>query len=111
MIELTSTVDDRYLTADHRMLRDMVREFAVNEIEPVARELDREARFPWENVAKMAKLGLFGVPWPEKYGGVGMDTLASSIVSEELAKFCPSHSITVGANITLAASPIYAFGN
>ncbi len=110
MIELTSTVDDRYLTDDHRMLRDMVREFAVNEIEPIARELDREARFPWENVAKMAELGLFGVPWPEKYGGVGMDTLASSIVSEELAKFCPSHSITVGANITLAASPIYAFG-
>ncbi len=110
MTELTSSVDDRYLSDDHRMLRSMVREFAQKEIVPIAREVDREGRFPWANVAKMAELGLFGVPWPEKYGGAGMDTLASSIVSEELAKFCPSHSITVGANITLAASPIYQFG-
>ncbi len=111
MIELSSSVDDRYLTDEHRMLRGMVREFAENEVMPIAREIDREGRFPWDNVAKMAELGLFGVPWPEKYGGVGMDTLASSIVSEEMAKFCPSHSITVGATITLAASPIYEFGN
>ena len=66
MIELTSTVDDRYLSDEHRMLRDMVREFAENEIAPIAREVDRDARFPWANVAKMAELGLFGVPWPEK---------------------------------------------
>jgi butyryl-CoA dehydrogenase len=110
MIELMSSVDDRYLTDEHRMLRAMVREFAENEIVPVAQEIDEQARFPWENVAKMAELGLFGVPWPEAYGGAGMDTLASTLVSEELAKFCPSHSITVGANITLAASPIYEFG-
>ena len=111
MIELTSSVDDYYLTDEHRMLRAMVREFAENEILPIARDIDREASFPWDNVAKMAELGLFGVPWPEEYGGAGMDTLASSIVSEELAKFCPSHSITVGATITLAASPIHQFGN
>ncbi len=92
------------------MLRSMVREFAQNEVAPIAREIDRDARFPWENVAKMAELGLFGVPWPEEYGGVGMDVLASAIVGEELAKFCPSHSITVGATISLAASPIYQFG-
>lgn len=110
MNELTSTVDDRYLSDEHRMLRDMVREFAKGEIEPIAGEIDREARFPWDNVAKMAKLGLFGVPWPEEYGGVGMDVLASAIVGEELAKVCPSHSITVGATISLAASPIYEFG-
>jgi butyryl-CoA dehydrogenase len=110
MSQLTSSVDDRYLSDEHRMLRDMVREFAEKEIVPVARELDREGRFPWHNAAKMAELGLFGVPWPEKYGGAGMDTLASSIVSEELSKFCPSHSITVGATISLAASPIYEFG-
>lgn len=110
MTELTSSVDERYLTEEHRMLREMVRDFARNEIEPVAGTLDRECRFPWENVAKMAALGLFGVPWPEKYGGVGMDTLASTLVAEELSKVCPSHSITVGANITLAAAPIYDFG-
>jgi butyryl-CoA dehydrogenase len=110
MIELTSTVDDRYLTDEHRMLREMVREFAQNEIAPIAGEIDREARFPWKNVAKMAGLGLFGVPWAEKYGGVGMDTLAGALVSEELAKVCPSHSITVGATISLAASPINDVG-
>jgi alkylation response protein AidB-like acyl-CoA dehydrogenase len=110
MIELTSTVDDRYLTDEHRMLQAMVREFAENEIVPIAREIDAQARFPWENVAKMAELGLFGVPWPEEYGGAGMDALGAALVSEELAKFCPSHSITVGATITLAAAPIYDFG-
>jgi butyryl-CoA dehydrogenase len=111
MSQLTSSVDDRYLTDEHRMLREMVREFAENEIAPIAGEVDREARFPWENVPKMAELGLFGVPWPEEYGGVGMDVLAGSIVSEEMAKVCPSHAITVGATISLAASPIYHFGN
>ncbi|HSG81234.1 MAG TPA: acyl-CoA dehydrogenase family protein, partial [Gemmatimonadota bacterium] len=111
MKELRSSVDDRYLTDDHRMLRDMVREFAQNEIAPIAGQIDRDATFPWENVAKMADLGLFGVPWPEEYGGAGMDYVASSLVSEELAKVCPSHSITVGATITLAASPIYQFGS
>ncbi len=110
MSELTSSVDDRYLTDDHRMLRSMVREFAEKEIAPVAGAFDKEGLFPWPNVAKMAELGLFGVPWPEEYGGVGMDVLASALVSEELSKFCPSHSITVGATISLAASPIYYFG-
>ncbi len=110
MIELKSSVDDRYLTDEHRMLRAMVREFAQKEVAPVAGDYDRDNRFPWDNVAKMAELGLFGVPWPEEYGGVGMDVLASAIVGEELAKFCPSHSITVGATISLAASPIYEFG-
>nr|NIN72432.1 acyl-CoA dehydrogenase [Gemmatimonadota bacterium]NIO32139.1 acyl-CoA dehydrogenase [Gemmatimonadota bacterium] len=108
---LSSSVDDQYLSDEHRMLRDMVREFAENEIAPVAREFDREGKFPWANVAKMAELGLFGIPWPEKYDGAGMDVLASALVSEELSKICPSHSITVGATISLAASPIYYFGN
>ncbi len=110
MAELKSSVDDRYLSDEHRMIRDTVREFARAEIAPVARELDRESKFPWDNVAKMAELGLFGVPWPEEYGGVGMDLLGAAVVVEELAKVCPSHSITVGATISLAASPIYEFG-
>lgn len=93
------------------MLREMVREFAGNEIAPVAAQLDAESRFPWDNTAKMAELGLFGIPWPEKYGGAGMDVLAAALVGEELSKVCPSHSITVGATISLAASPIYEFGS
>ncbi len=110
MIELSHSIDERYLSADHRMLRDMVREFAENEIAPVAGELDRKQQFPWENVKKMAELGLFGVPWPEEYGGIGMDVLAAIITVEELARVCASHSITVGAQISLAASPIHDFG-
>jgi butyryl-CoA dehydrogenase len=92
------------------MLREMVREFAENEIVPIAGEFDREGKFPWANVAKMAELGLFGIPWPEEYDGAGMDVLASALVSEELSKVCPSHSITVGATISLAASPLFYFG-
>ncbi len=111
MMELSASIDNRYLSDDHRMLRDTVREFAENEIAPVAGEIDRESRFPWENVAKMAELGFFGVPWPEEYGGVGMDLLAAVIMVEELARVCASHSITVGAQISLAASPIYEFGD
>ena len=107
---LTSSIDDHYLSDEHRMLRDMVREFAENEIAPIAGEVDREGKFPWANVAKMAELGLFGIPWPEEYDGAGMDVLASALVSEELSKVCPSHSITVGATISLAASPLFYFG-
>ncbi len=110
MIELSQSIDERYLNDDHRMLRETVREFAANEIAPIAGELDRDAKFPWDSVKKMAELGLFGVPWPEEYGGVGMDVLAAIITVEELAKVCASHSITVGAQISLAASPIHEFG-
>ncbi|MEE9245729.1 MAG: acyl-CoA dehydrogenase family protein [Gemmatimonadota bacterium] len=110
MRELSESIDERYLSDDHRLLRETVRDFASNEIAPVAGELDRRSEFPWENVKKMADLGFFGVPWPEEYGGVGMDVLAAVITVEELAKVCASHSITVGAQISLAASPIYEFG-
>ncbi len=110
MSQPSCSVDDRYLSEDHRMLRAMVREFAEKEIPPVARQQDRDAEFPWANVAKMAELGLFGVPWPEEYGGVGMDVLAAAVMTEELARFDASHSITVGATISLAASPINEFG-
>jgi len=105
MIEL-----DQYLEDHHIMLRDMVREFAEAEIAPVAAELDEREEFPWENAAKMAELGLFGIPWPEQYGGAGMDLMASVIVSEELARVDASHSITVGAHTSLCGAPIYRWG-
>ncbi|HET7322659.1 MAG TPA: acyl-CoA dehydrogenase [Longimicrobiaceae bacterium] len=100
----------RYLDEQHLLIRDMVREFARNEIAPVARELDETAEFPWENVKKMAELGLFGVPWSEELGGTGMDTLAYMLVIEELAKVDASHAITISAHTTLGTSPIVAFG-
>ena len=77
------TTFDLYLEDHHLMLRDMVREFAEAEIAPVAAGLDDREEFPWDNAAKMAELGLFGIPWPEEYGAAGMDLMASVIVAEE----------------------------
>ncbi|MDH3428278.1 MAG: acyl-CoA dehydrogenase family protein, partial [Gemmatimonadota bacterium] len=101
---------DLYLEDHHQMLREMVREFAETEIAPVASQHDEAESFPWENGAKMSELGLFGIPWPEQYGGAGMDLLASVIVVEELARIDASHSIMVGAHTSLAAYPIYGWG-
>ncbi len=101
---------DLYLEDHHRMLREMVREFAETEIAPIAAEYDESEAFPWESGAKMSELGLFGIPWPERYGGADMDLLAAVIVVEELARIDASHSIMIGAHTSLAAYPIYAWG-
>lgn len=101
---------DLYLEDHHRMLREMVREFAESEIAPIASEYDESEEFPWESGAKMSALGLFGIPWPERYGGADMDLLAAVIVVEELARIDASHSIMVGAHTSLAAYPIYGWG-
>ncbi|HET8657050.1 MAG TPA: acyl-CoA dehydrogenase family protein [Longimicrobiaceae bacterium] len=100
-----------YLDENHRLIRDMVRDFAQREIAPVAGALDRNSEFPWENVKKMAELGLLGVPWPEALGGAGLDYLSYVIVIEELARVDASHAITVSAHTTLGTSPIVSFGN
>ena len=102
---------DAYLEDHHRMMRDMVRDFAESEIAPVASEYDEKEQFPWETAAKMAELGLFGIPIPEEYGGAGMDLLASVIAIEELARVDASHSITVGAHVGLACEPILRWGS
>ncbi|HEX8692635.1 MAG TPA: acyl-CoA dehydrogenase [Longimicrobium sp.] len=101
---------ERYFDENHLMIRDMVRDFAQNEIAPVAAELDRSSEFPWENVRKMGELGLFGIPWPEELGGSGMDGVAYMIVIHELARVDASHAITVSAHTTLGTSPIVNFG-
>ena len=101
---------DLYLEDHHTMLREMVREFAESEIAPIAAEHDESEEFPWETGARMAELGLFGIPWPEAYGGADMDLLASVIVVEELARIDASHSIMVGAHTSLAAYPLYGWG-
>jgi butyryl-CoA dehydrogenase len=100
-----------YLTGDHHQLREVVREFAEQEIKPVAREHDLSSTFPWENVKRMGELGFLGAPWPEDLGGAGMDLLSYIILIEELARVDASHSITVSAHTTLGTSPIVRFGN
>jgi butyryl-CoA dehydrogenase len=101
---------ERYFDEHHVAVRDMVRDFAQSEIRPVAGELDQSADFPWDNVKKMAELGLFGIPWPEELGGAGMDDISYMIAIHELAKVDASHAITVSAHTTLGTSPIVRFG-
>lgn len=101
---------ERYFDENHLMVRDMVRDFARDEIAPVAGALDQSGDFPWENVRKMSELGLLGIPWEEALGGAGMDTIAYMIVIHELAKVDASHAITVSAHTTLGTSPIVSFG-
>ena len=99
-----------YFTDQHESLRHEVRDFAESEIAPVARELDAQSRFPWENVRKMAERGWFGVNVPEQYGGLGLDYISYILVIEELARVDASHAITISAHSTLGMSPILAFG-
>ncbi|HET9438999.1 MAG TPA: acyl-CoA dehydrogenase family protein, partial [Longimicrobiales bacterium] len=102
---------DLYFNQEHEALRQQVREFAEAEIAPVATQLDAESRFPWENVKKMAEMGLFGVNVPREYGGLGLDYISYIMVIEELARVDASHSITISAHSTLGSSPILAFGS
>src|SRR5690554_348058 len=102
---------DVYLSESHQELRHRIREFAEGEIAPVARELDETGTFPWENVRKMADLGLFGVSVPKEYGGLGLDYFSYILVIEELARVDASHAITVSAHSTLGSSPILNFGD
>ncbi|HIG50913.1 MAG TPA: acyl-CoA dehydrogenase [Candidatus Marinimicrobia bacterium] len=92
------------------MLRGMVRDFARNEVKPLAQKLDEKGDFPYESVKKMAELGLMGIPWDEKYGGTGMDTMALVIAIEEIGKVCPSTSATMMAHTSLGTAPIAIFG-
>ena len=99
----------RYFKEEHFLLRDMVKDFAVNEVRPQAKEVDTGI-FPKENIDKMAELGLMGIPWEEKYGGNGMDTLALVIAIEELGKECASTAATMMAHTSLGTGPIAIFG-
>ena len=98
-----------YFNEEHILLRDMVKDFAVNEIRPNAQNVDTGV-FPTDNIEKMAELGLMGIPWDEKYGGNGMDTLALVIAIEELGKECASTAATMMAHTSLGTSPIAIFG-
>ncbi len=102
---------DFELTDEQRLLRQTVRDFAEGEVAPVAAELDREKRFPYELVAKLGQLGLMGVPYPAEYGGGGADTLSYALVIEELARVDASVAITVAAHTSLGTAPIFMFGS
>ena len=99
------------LTDEQEQIRRLVRDFADGEVRPVAEELDREKRFPYEIVAKLGELGLMGIPYPEEHGGGGADNLSYTIAIEELARVDSSVAITVAAHTSLGTWPVYAFGS
>jgi alkylation response protein AidB-like acyl-CoA dehydrogenase len=101
---------DLDLAPEHELIRDTVREFARDRVAPVAEQLDREGRFPYELVAAMGELGLMGIPVPEEYGGAGGDTVSYAIAVEELTRIDSSVAITVAAHTSLGTMPILLFG-
>ncbi len=98
------------LSDDHKMVRDMVRKLATEEIGPRAAAYDISREFPWDNVKKMAELGLMGVMVPEQYGGAAMDTLAYVLIIEEVSKACASTGVITAVQNSLGSYPILAFG-
>ena len=98
------------LTKEQEFVRKMVREFAVNEVEPLAADIDREHRFPTETVEKMARYGLLGVPFPTEYEGAGGDHISYAITVEELSRVCASTGVICSAHTSLCCWPIFAWG-
>ncbi len=98
------------ISAENKMVREMARDFARNELAPKASEMDEKGRMDPEILSKMAQLGFWGIPWPEEYGGTGMDVLSYIIAVEELSRVCGSTGITLAAHTSLGCYPIYAFG-
>ena len=101
---------DFHLTNEQQMLRKMYREFAENEVKPLAEEIDEEERFPMETVEKMAKLGMMGIYFPKEYGGAGGDVLSYAMCVEELAKVCGTTAVIVSAHTSLCCAPIFEHG-
>ena len=101
---------DFRLTKEQLLVRKMVREFAENEVKPIASEIDEEERFPAETVEKMAKLGMMGIYFPKEYGGAGGDVLSYAITVEELAKGCGTTAVIVSAHTSLCCAPIFENG-
>ena len=101
---------DFHLTKEQLLVRKMYREFAENEVKPLAAEIDEEERFPMETVEKMAKLGMMGIYFPKQYGGAGGDVLSYAMCVEELAKVCGTTAVIVSAHTSLCAAPIFENG-
>ena len=98
------------ISSEHKMVREMARDFARNELAPIAEEMDREARLDPDLIPKMAELGFWGIPWPEECGGAGMDPMSYTIAVEELSRIDGSTGITLAAHTSLGTYPIYEFG-
>jgi short/branched chain acyl-CoA dehydrogenase len=98
------------LTDEQKAIQSLCRDFARDEVAPQAEHNDREERFPYELVRKMAELGLMGLPFPEQYGGSGADTVSYALAVMEISRADASTGITLAAHVSLGASPIFLFG-
>ena len=96
---------DFNLSKEHLMLRKMYRDFAENEVKPLAEDVDENERFPEETVRKMAKLGMMGIYFPKEYGGAGADVLAYVMAVEEMSKVCGTTGVIISAHTSLCAAP------
>jgi butyryl-CoA dehydrogenase len=101
---------DFKFTTEQDLVRQSLRDFAINEVKPLAAEIDRTERFPMENVRKMAELGIMGIPIPVEYGGAGGDNMSYIIAVEELSKVCGTTGVILSAHTSLCAAPIHMFG-
>ena len=101
---------DFHLTKEQLLVRKMYREFAENEVKPLAAEIDEEERFPMETVEKMAKLGMMGIYFPKEVGGAGGDVLSYVMAVEEMSKVCGTTGVILSAHTSLCAAPIYENG-
>lgn len=97
-------------TREQEFVRDMVKEFAKNEVKPLAAEIDQTERFPVETVKKMAKLSMMGIPFPVEFGGAGGDTLSYILAVEELSKVCGTTGVILSCHTSLCASVVNQFG-
>src|SRR5579862_6746749 len=98
------------LTDEQKAIAALAREFAREEVRPRAEEMDRNERFPYELVEKMAELGFMGLPFPEEYGGAGADTVSYALAVMEIARADASTAITLAAHVSLGATPFFLFG-
>ena len=101
---------DFHLTREQEMLRKMYRDFAQNEVKPIAEEVDENERFPVETVEKLGKLGMMGIYFPKKYGGAGGTVLDYVMCVEEMSKVCGTTGVIISAHTSLCAAPIYENG-
>ena len=102
---------DFKLSEEHKMSKKIYKEFAEKEVEPIAAEIDESCEFPAENVRKMQKADMMGIPFPQEYGGAGSDTLNYILAVEELSRACATHGVILSAHTSLGAHPIYKYGN
>ncbi|MBL4688170.1 MAG: acyl-CoA dehydrogenase family protein [Nannocystaceae bacterium] len=101
---------DLTLTDEQSAILDMVKEFTAREVAPVAAQLDRDARFPKDHVARMAELGLMGIEVPEQYGGSGLDPMSYVLAMEEVSAACASTGVIMSVNNSLVCDPLVKFG-